>query len=178
MNAATAEVDSRSEGREPVRPDAGDPPRPERRELTSSGAGEPVRPAGRDPLPRPLAAFAYLDVVLVVLALPLVLLAGGPLIGYAAGAAGWILQRAVGAVVDRFARGAADPKTGLIAALAGLFLRLWIVVLAIIVAARLGEREDGLTATVVIAVAFTVYLAMSLLIRPPGLGLGRRAPGR
>lgn len=137
--------------------------------MTAAPAEVDSRPDGGEPVPRALAAVAYLDVALVVLALPLVVLAGAPLIGYAAGAGGWILQRAVGAVVDRFAHRAPDPKTGLIAALAGLFLRLWIVVLAIILAARLGERQDGLTATVIIAAAFTVYLAMSLLVRPPGL---------
>lgn len=156
MTAATPEVDSRPEGHGGSRPDAHESSRADR----------------RAPAPRPLAAFAYLDVALVVLALPLVLLAGAPLIGYAAGAGGWLLQRAVGVVIDRFAHRATDPKTGLIAALAGLFLRLWIVALAIILAARLGANEDGLTATVIVAAAFTVYLAMSLLIHPPGI------PGR
>ena len=43
----------------------------------------------------------YLDVVLVVAALPFVAFAGLPLLGYTVGAAAWILQRAAGVALER-----------------------------------------------------------------------------
>ncbi len=124
----------------------------------------------------PLAALAYLDVAVVVLALPIVLLAGGPLLGFGAGAGGWIVARAVGVAVDRYALGAPNPRTGLIVAIAGLFLRLWIVTLAIVIAARAGEDKDGLTAVIVVGVAFTIYLATSMILRPPSMRASGRRP--
>jgi hypothetical protein len=128
------------------------------------------RPAPAPPVP---AAFAYLDVALVVLALPVVVLAGAPLLGYCVAAAAWLVQRGVGVLIDRYAVSSPNPRTGLIAALAGLFLRLWMVTLAVIVAARAGDRSDGLTAAIVVAVAFTVYLALELVMRPHAMRAAR-----
>ena len=49
------------------------------------------------------AALAYLDVVLLVVAAPIMLLIGVPAVGYLVGAGVWIALRAVG-VVDRARR--------------------------------------------------------------------------
>lgn len=127
----------------------------------------------RAPAPSVPGAFAYLDVALVVLALPIVVLAGAPLLGYAVAAGAWLVQRAVGVLVDRYAVAAANPRTGLIAAIAGLFVRLWIVTLAIIIAGRAGDRDDGLTAAIVVAVAFTVYLGLELALRTDAIRAAR-----
>ena len=48
----------------------------------------------------PLAPVRYLDVVLLVLAAPIVILMGGPVLGYAVGAGVWILQRIAEAWLD------------------------------------------------------------------------------
>ena len=47
----------------------------------------------------------YLDVVLLVLGAPIVLLIGGSAVGYAVGGGSWILLRAIGVAVDRYATG-------------------------------------------------------------------------
>ena len=126
-----------------------------------------VEAGGGHPGPgaRPAAAgvLGFLDVAAVVLVFPIVLLAGAPVAGYAAGAGVWIAQRAVGVATDRFAARSAEPRRALIVAIAGLFLRLWLVVLGIVAIARFGEREDGLTASLVVLAAFTVYFAIFLL---------------
>jgi len=53
----------------------------------------------------------YLDLVLLVLALPVFVLGGLPLLGYAAGAVAWLVQRAIQVVLSRKAAESDDPRT-------------------------------------------------------------------
>jgi len=122
---------------------------------------------GARPHPRSSGgAFAYLDLALLVLALPLVVLGGAPLLGFGLAAVGWLAARALGVVADRFAARSEDPLRAMLVVIAALFGRLWLVVLAVVVAARLGDDQDGLTAVIVIGVAFTAYFVMAILLRP------------
>jgi hypothetical protein len=114
----------------------------------------------------PLAAVRYLDVVLVVAAAPFVLLTGLPALGYVVGAAAWIVTRVAALAVERRAAASDNPKT-----VAGLTLftglgRAWLLGLTILVVGLAGEREDGLTAAVLIAAAFTTYLITGIATRP------------
>jgi hypothetical protein len=113
----------------------------------------------------PLVFVRYADVLLVILAAPFVLLMGGPVLGYVAGAAAWIATRVLGVVIERNARGkSAKAQVGLnFGALMG---RAWILGITILVVGLAGEREDGLMAALLALVAFTVYLATSLILRP------------
>jgi hypothetical protein len=120
------------------------------------------------PTPAPLALLRYIDVVLVVAALPLVALADLPLLGYAVGAAAWIAQRAGGVLLERQARRTTDPRRLVGLNLAGSLGRAWLVGGAILAVGLAGEREDGLMAAVLVAVAFTVYFGISLLIHVTG----------
>ena len=120
------------------------------------------------PTPEPLALLRYLDVVLVVAALPLVALAGLPLLGYAVGAGAWIAARAAGVLIERRARRTTDPRWLVGLNLAGSLGRAWFVGGAIIAVGLLGERQDGLMAAVLVAVAFTVYFGTSLAIHAVG----------
>jgi hypothetical protein len=106
----------------------------------------------------------YLDVVLVFAALPFVAFAGLPLLGYGVGAAAWILQRAAGAALERQARKTTDIRRQIGLNVGGTLARVWIVGGAILAVGLAGEREDGLTAAVLVFVAFTVYFALSLLL--------------
>jgi hypothetical protein len=116
------------------------------------------------PTPEPLALLRYIDVVLVLAALPLVALADLPLLGYAVGAAAWIAQRAAGALLERQARRTTDPRRLIGLSLAGSLGRAWLVGGAILAVGLAGEREDGLTAAVLVCVAFTVYFALALIL--------------
>lgn len=117
------------------------------------------------PTTDPLAVVRYMDVLVVVLAAPFVLLMGAPVLGYAVGAVAWIATRVLGAVIERQARGrSAKAQVGLnFGALMG---RAWILGITILVVGLAGEREDGLMAALLALVAFTVYLATSLVLRP------------
>ena len=113
----------------------------------------------------PLVLFRWLDVVLVVLAAPFVVLMGLPVLGYAAGAAAWIANRAIGAGVERLATGQEDVRRAVGLNLGALIARSWLVGLTILAVGLAGEREDGLTAAILMLAAFTLYCVTSLLLR-------------
>jgi hypothetical protein len=114
----------------------------------------------------PLIVLRYLDVLLVVLAAPFAVLTDLPMLGYAVGAAAWILQRVVGAAVESRARSAKDIRTAVGLGLGGSLARAWFVGLAILAVGLTAEREDGLMAAVLVLAAYTVYLVASLILRP------------
>jgi hypothetical protein len=120
-----------------------------------------TRPSGD-----PLVFVRYIDVALLVLAAPFVVLTGAPVLGYAAATAAWIVSRALGTFGERLARKKADVRAALGLNLGILLLRAWLVALTILVVGLAGTRQDGLMAALVLLVAFTVYFAMSLILRP------------
>jgi hypothetical protein len=117
-------------------------------------------------LAEPMVLLRYLDVVLVVLAAPFVVLMDLPVLGYCVGAAAWIANRAAGVLVERHARGRADVRAAVGINLGALIVRSWLVGLTILAVGLAGEREDGLTAAVLLLAAFTLYFVTSLLLRP------------
>jgi uncharacterized protein involved in cysteine biosynthesis len=117
------------------------------------------------PISDPLVLVRYLDVLVVLLAAPFVLLMGAPTLGYVAGAAAWIFTRVVGAAVERRSRGrSARAQIG--AGFGVLMGRTWLLGITILVVGLAGSREHGLMAGLVGLVAFTIYLATSLVLRP------------
>jgi peptidoglycan biosynthesis protein MviN/MurJ (putative lipid II flippase) len=120
----------------------------------------------------PLLFVRYLDIVVVVLAAPFVLLLGAPVLGYVVGGAAWIIQRVAAITIERRAERTGDMKTALGLNMASLVLRAWLIGLTILAVGLLADREDGLTAGITVLVAFTVYFATSLIIRP----LERKSP--
>jgi hypothetical protein len=113
-----------------------------------------------------LAVFRYLDVIIVVLAAPFVVLLGAPVLGYVVGAVAWIVQRFAAVAIERQAARAADVKTALGLNMGSLVLRAWLIGLTILAVGLIAEREDGLAAGITVLVAFTVYFATSLILRP------------
>jgi hypothetical protein len=108
----------------------------------------------------------YIDVVLVLLAAPVVLLAGASAAGYGVGVAAWIGLRAVGLVVDRSA-GETGPTIQQVTLRLGYRLtRVFLLAMAVILARRTGGKHDGLAALLVILVAFTIQLTVSIIDRP------------
>lgn len=120
----------------------------------------------------PLVFVRYLDVVLLILAAPFVILLGAPVLGYAVGAVVWTIQRLAAVAIERRASRAGDVKTALGLNMGSLILRAWLVGLTILAVGLIAEREDGLMAGITVLVAFTVYFATSLIIRP----LERKSP--
>ena len=106
----------------------------------------------------------YLDIVLLVLAAPIVILMGGPVLGYAVGAGVWILQRIAEAWLDAAGQ-RSDAKRELGLKFASMIGRTWVVAIAILAVGLAGEREDGFTAAIVCLAAYTVHLATALILR-------------
>ncbi|MDX6658348.1 MAG: hypothetical protein QOH62_3141 [Solirubrobacteraceae bacterium] len=106
----------------------------------------------------------FLDVAIVVFFAPIMIVAGAPLLGYVVGAAGWTLARAGGELLDRRAR-TVDPRTGIGLQVAGMMGRAWVVGLAVVGASLAGGRDDAVCAAVVALIAFTVYFALSIIVR-------------
>jgi hypothetical protein len=118
------------------------------------------------PTTDPLAFVRYLDVVIVVLAAPFILLTGAPVLGYAVGAVAWIVTRIAGVAAERAAARRTDARTVAALNVAVLLGRVWVVGLSILAVGLAADREDGLMAALTALVAFTVYLATSLITRP------------
>ena len=108
----------------------------------------------------------YLDVALVVLGAVPALALGAPVLGYAVGAAGWILQRVIAEGDRRWIRRVTEPVRQLGVSLFEAFGRIWLLALVIIVAALAGGRRDGLTAALVIFGAYSVAFAIKVMTRP------------
>jgi len=117
-----------------------------------------------------MALLRYLDVVLIVAALPFVAFAGLPLLGYGVGAVAWMLQRGAGVALERQARESTDIRRQIGLNVGGTIARAWIVGGAILAVGLAGEREDGLTAAVLVLVAFTVYFGLALILHTVARG--------
>jgi hypothetical protein len=127
----------------------------------------PAVPAqAADPGVDPLVFVRYLDVVVVLLAAPFVVLLGAPVLGYAVGAAAWIAQRAAAVMVERRAAATENYRTALALNMVSLVVRAWLIGLTILAVGLIAEREDGLAAGITVLVAFTVYFATALILRP------------
>ena len=114
----------------------------------------------------PLIVLRFLDVLVVVLAAPFVVLTGAPVLGYVVGAVAWIVQRAVGMLVEGRMRRQADIRAQVGLGLGSSLGRAWFVGLTILAVGLAGARADGVMAAVLVLVAYTVYLVTSLALRP------------
>lgn len=113
-----------------------------------------------------LAPLAYLDVVIVVVAAPIMLLIGVPAVGYLVGAGAWIVLRAVGVAIDRVVPSLQDPRSEITLRLAYLIGRLFLLAIAVILVRNGSGQNDGLTTLLVIVFAFTTQLVTTFLTRP------------
>jgi hypothetical protein len=121
----------------------------------------------------------YLDVCLVLATAPFVLAGGLPSLGYALGAAAWLLTRAGGELLGAGAMRSSDARVRAGLQIAAMMSRVWLVALAVILARTLGGKSDGVMAAALVLAAFTVYFAMSFVNRPgaaPGAQRTQRRP--
>jgi len=124
---------------------------------------------GSPPVQRLAPALArYLDVVLVVLAVPIALALGAPAVGVVVSAAAWLIQRLLARAGQRWIAGRGDDaRFGL--NLVDGFGRIWLLAGAIVLAAVIGGRRDGLAAALFIFCAYSIAFAMRLVSgRPHG----------
>ncbi len=107
----------------------------------------------------------FFDVVLVVVAAPIMLLIGVPALGYMIGAGAWIGLRAVGAVAEAMVARAREPSRQITIRMSVMLSRLFLLALAVIVA-RQSSQGDGLAALALIVVAYTLSMAIGAATRP------------
>ena len=113
-----------------------------------------------------LSLLRYLDIVALVFALPLFLLAGLPMVGYAVAAGAWLTQRGIDRLVQEKAKRSDDPRT-VVGLLAGSMIgRGWLTAGAIMAVGLAAEREDGLAAAILCISLFTIYFPMQMIVRP------------
>jgi hypothetical protein len=108
----------------------------------------------------------YIDVVLIVVAAPIMLLIGVPAVGYGAGAGAWIVLRAAGVVIDRYARTLGDMSRELTLRLAYPICRIFALALTVIVVRNDAGKDDALATLAVVVFAFTIHLAVTFAERP------------
>jgi hypothetical protein len=103
----------------------------------------------------------YADLVLLAAALAVFLVAGLPMLGFAVGAAAWLVQRGVQMLVA--SRVKAELKAGNRQKAMGMVAmttlgRVWLMATAVLLVG-LSEREAGLAAAVLVLALFTVSFA-------------------
>ena len=116
---------------------------------------------------RTLRALGFLDLVALAFALPVFLVAGFPMAGYAVAAGAWLLQRAVRELVARRAAAAADVRAQVGLTAASMILRGWLVAFAIF-AVGLRDSKAGLAAAVLFLFLFSIFFTMQAILRPSG----------
>jgi hypothetical protein len=118
-----------------------------------------------------LRALRHLDLIVLVLALGIFLAAGLPVLGWAAAAVAWLVQRAIALVLERKARAATEPRAVAGLMVASMLTRGWLVALAIF-GAGLIENDAGLSAAVLFLLLFTLQLTVNMAVRPFEKGQG------
>ena len=107
----------------------------------------------------------YFDIVLLIVALPVFLIGGLPMLGYAAGGGAWLVQRGLQIYLNRKAVAADDPRVTVGIVAGSMIGRAWLVALTIF-AAGLTDEDAGLAAAVLVIVLFTAYFTVSMIMRP------------
>ena len=108
----------------------------------------------------------FFDCVLVLAFLPFALLAGLPTVGAVGGVLLWLVQRGLGVALDTYAAGQEDFRRQTAVTFVSGMLRPLLMGITILALGGLGAREDGLTAALIVLVAFTVYMILSIIFRP------------
>jgi hypothetical protein len=96
----------------------------------------------------------------VALALPVFLLAGWPVSGWALGAVLWLASQALGALLARARLGISNLAASAVVGFGMMFRPVAVMVVVIAVAAS--DAELGLAAALVYALAYTFELGLSL----------------
>jgi hypothetical protein len=113
-----------------------------------------------------VSVLSFFDVVLLVVAAPIMLLIGVPAAGYGIGAGAWIVLRAVGVLVERYADGVSEFNRTIGIRLAYMLGRLFLLAIAVILVRQSDGRDAGVACLAVIVAAFTIQLALSAITRP------------
>jgi hypothetical protein len=113
-------------------------------------------------------ALRYLDLVLLVVALPVFIAAGFSMTGYLAIAGIWIVMYGIELISNRAIEGAVarrDRRAAMGWLGATGLARAWIVALGVLIIGIAAGKDAGLAAAVLAAILFTVHLGSRILLR-------------
>jgi hypothetical protein len=108
----------------------------------------------------------YIDVIMIVVAAPILLLIGVPASGYVPAAGVWLALRVVGVGMERYASGISDPRRELTLRLVFTMTRIFVLAITVILVRKNSTEDAGLTALAVVVFAFTVNFFLSIGDRP------------
>ena len=112
-----------------------------------------------------MIALRYIDLVLLWLTVPLALALGAPEFGLLLAAAAWTVQRVAALKMDQRARESQSAREAIGLNMVTMIVRMWLIGATVVVEGVAGEREDGVTAAVVLLLTFTVAFVATLLNR-------------
>ena len=112
-----------------------------------------------------MTALRHPDLIALAVALPVFLLAGLPVGGWALGAGVWVAQRGLQLLFESRVRRTDDPKAVVGYTAGGAIARGWLAAVAVLVIGILAGDEVGLSAVVLILALFTIYFAGRVLER-------------
>ena len=124
---------------------------------------------------QPLTVLGYMDVVLVIVAAPIMLLMGVPVSGYAIAAGVWVALRALGVGVDRYANATPDANRQIGVRMGYMLGRLFTLAIVVILVRKSDGQDAGLTALAVISnevpslisISFAMPLGITTAMLPP-----------
>jgi len=109
----------------------------------------------------------YVDVIVLAIGAAVAIPLGAPVGGYAIGAGTWLLQRLVAGLDAHLIAKITAPVKHLGYSLFEAFGRVWLLAGGIIVAIVVGHRAWGLTAALIIVVAYSVNFVVRVASGPP-----------
>lgn len=108
----------------------------------------------------------YFDVVVIVIATPIMILLGVPAGAYCIAAGAWVLLRALGIAVERYAAHTGDANRQIGVRMAYMLGRLFALAIMVILVRRGSGQDAGVTALAVVVFGFTIQLFTSAFNRP------------
>lgn len=113
-----------------------------------------------------MSVLRNLDLVLLALALPVFLLAGLPLLGYATGLVIWLMWRTIGAYAERKAVETTDVGRMAAITTGSMIGRGWLMGLTLIAVGLSAGDDVGLSAALLCVLLFTTSFTTKLVARP------------
>lgn len=114
----------------------------------------------------PVSLLAYFDVLVLVVAAPIMILIGVPAAAYGISVGAWIALRALGVAVDRATATEGLDQRAITIRLVFMLCRLFALAIVVILLRQDEGRNAGITSLGVMVFAFTMSLATSALTRP------------
>jgi hypothetical protein len=120
-----------------------------------------MRPTGS----RALRPLRYADLIALAVATPIVLLSGASAAGFGAGAATWLVIRALGLALASAVDGTTGPREKAALWLGYRLARIFLLAAATIAVRESVDSNAGITALAVVASAYTIQLLASTIDR-------------